>query len=153
MSAGASVVIERAGVAHAEVLACLHETSFERPWPVEEFARLLAMPGTLGFIASREGGVPAAMIVCRHMSGEAEVLTLVVHPAMRREAIGTALVTAATDQLRTVTDSLFLEVAESNTAGCALYTALGFVEVGRRPGYYLISGTREDALVMRADLC
>ena len=152
MSRNATVAIEQVGLAHADVLAALHETSFERPWSADEFARLLEMPGTLGLLAVLEDKSPAAMILCRYMSGEAEILTLAVHPTMRRAAIGTELVKAATGHLRKVTDSLFLEVAQSNAAACTLYAALGFIEVGRRPGYYLISGTRQDALVMRLEL-
>lgn len=152
MNSNASVVIEQAGPAHADVMAALHQTSFERPWSAKEFTRLMETPGTLGFLAVLDEKSPTAMILCRYMSGEAEILTLAVHPTMRRAAIGTELVKAATAQLRKVTDCLFLEVAEFNAAACALYAGMGFVEVGRRPGYYLTSGTRQDALVMRLDM-
>jgi ribosomal-protein-alanine N-acetyltransferase len=36
--------------------------------------------------------------------------------------------------------SLFLEVAEDNAAGRALYDGLGFASVGRRPAYYARPG-------------
>lgn len=152
MNANAPMNIRQVGSAHAEVLAALHETSFEQPWSAAEFARLLETPGTISLLAILEGQKPVAMILFRGTSGEAEILTLAVHPDHRRTALGTTLVEAAVEQLRGSADNLFLEVAQSNSAACALYSALGFVEVGRRTGYYLISGTRQDALVMRLDL-
>jgi ribosomal-protein-alanine N-acetyltransferase len=48
---------------------------------------------------------------------------------------------------------MFLEVAEDNAAGQALYLALGFAEIGRRPAYYGKPGlARKDALLMSRNL-
>jgi ribosomal-protein-alanine N-acetyltransferase len=44
--------------------------------------------------------------------------------------------------------SMLLEVRPSNEAGRALYDTFGFVEVGRRRGYYPALEGREDALVL-----
>ena len=47
----------------------------------------------------------------------------------------------------------FLEVAEDNGGGRALYGAAGFGEVGRRRGYFHTpDGRRIDALVLRREL-
>ena len=44
----------------------------------------------------------------------------------------------------------FLEVADTNAAARALYASAGFVEVGRRPGYYRSAGAApRDAILMR----
>jgi len=43
---------------------------------------------------------------------------------------------------------LMLEVRESNLAARALYQKAGFIESGRRKGYYLIEGGKEDAILM-----
>jgi Acetyltransferases len=51
--------------------------------------------------------------------------------------------------------SLFLEVAEDNAAALGLYRSLGFVEVGRRPGYYDArsgGGKEKQALVLRLEI-
>ena len=49
--------------------------------------------------------------------------------------------------------SMFLEVAADNESAQALYTTFGFVEVGRREGYYQRpDGSRMNAFTMRADL-
>ena len=47
---------------------------------------------------------------------------------------------------------LWLEVRPSNERACALYIREGFVEVGRRKGYYPAPDGREDALVMRRNI-
>src|SRR5690606_24472020 len=49
-------------------------------------------------------------------------------------------------------ENCFLEVRESNQAARALYGKVGFMEVGRRPGYYPKGDRREDALVMSYSL-
>ena len=43
-------------------------------------------------------------------------------------------------------DRIWLEVRPSNSAARALYRGAGFIEEGRRPGYY--NDTGEDALLM-----
>lgn len=43
---------------------------------------------------------------------------------------------------------LMLEVRESNLAARTLYQKAGFIESGRRKGYYLIEGGKEDAILM-----
>ena len=45
-------------------------------------------------------------------------------------------------------DKVFLEVRPSNERAIALYTSMGFKEVGVRPGYYPAEGGREDAIVL-----
>ena len=49
-------------------------------------------------------------------------------------------------------DDALLEVRPSNTLAIALYQSMGFVEMGRRRGYYQADGGREDALVLKLGL-
>ena len=50
--------------------------------------------------------------------------------------------------------SMLLEVRPSNTAARRLYATSGFEQIGVRRGYYpAAEGTREDALVLRRELC
>ena len=46
----------------------------------------------------------------------------------------------------------FLEVRPSNPLALALYQSVGFVQIGRRKGYYQAENGREDALVLKLDL-
>jgi len=45
---------------------------------------------------------------------------------------------------------LVLEVRDSNKAARGFYGSFGFIEVGRRPGYY--ADPVEDAILMRLDV-
>ncbi len=47
---------------------------------------------------------------------------------------------------------MFLEVRPSNLPARALYQRAGFIEIGRRKGYYPAAVGREDALVLARDL-
>ena len=80
---------------------------------------------------------------------QADVLTLAAHPAARGRGIGRALLTHLLDAAREAgCEVIHLDVRSDNTAAHGLYTAHGFTELDRRPGYY----TGADAVVMRAFL-
>ena len=81
---------------------------------------------------------------------ESDVMNVAVHPEFRRRGIAEALVTALVDQLKAIESRcLTLEVRASNVPAIALYSKLGFVEVGRRKNYY--RNPKEDALIMRKE--
>lgn len=133
-------------------LASIHAEAFDRPgetpWSEAAFADLLAQTGVFAVEASD------GFIMMRTVADEAEILTLAVRPAARRGGQGARLVgegvlaAAARGAAR-----VFLEVAEDNVAARALYARAGFVEAGRRPGYYAAAdGGRRDALLLALNL-
>jgi [ribosomal protein S18]-alanine N-acetyltransferase len=135
-----------ASASHAEVLAAIHRASFPpaEAWDAATFATHLVLPGSFGLV-DPEG----AMLLARVAADEAEVLTLAVAPALRRQGRARALLRAAEAQAaRAGAACLFLEVSVANAAAQALYAAHGFREVGRRRRYYA-DGT--DAVVLRRD--
>lgn len=127
-------------------MARLHAACFTtpRPWTEAEFAGLLAEPSV--FALTR----PGAILLGRAIAGEAELLTLAVDPAARRQGLARALVQDFLAEARArAAESAFLEVAEANAPARALYAAAGFAQAGRRRGYYrLPGGGAEDALVL-----
>jgi ribosomal-protein-alanine N-acetyltransferase len=129
-------------------LAALHAHCFPDPWDARAIAELLAVPGSFGFVA------PDGFILARVAAEEAEILTLAVSPRARRSGTGTALVeTAAAHAHRLGARTLFLEVGAGNHPAYALYRRLGFIEAGRRKGYYTAGRERpEDALILRSNL-
>ncbi len=85
---------------------------------------------------------------------EMHLLNLTVAPAAQRAGHGQALVRRLqADALARGDRALWLEVRPSNLAARALYRHMGFAEVGLRRGYYPAAAKREDALVLRLDLC
>ena len=134
-----------ATIAHADALSHLHAQAFphgER-WGAAAMGLQLSLPGAFGWISARGG-----MVLARVAADEAEILTLAVDSAARRQGLGRALMGRA---MHTAAGrgaaSMVLEVAEGNAGARALYAGLGFAEVGRRRGYY---AGGMDALIMRA---
>lgn len=136
----------------ATVMANLHAASFGEAWEEAAFATLLASPGVTALVAIR-AQAPVGFVLARVAANEAEILTLAVAPAQRRQGVGRALVEAAAQTAsRAGADVLFLEVADDNTAALALYAGCGFTQTGLRKGYYARGGARVDALALRRDL-
>ena len=128
--------------AHAAVLAAIHGETFPpgECWDGPAFHSLLATPGAFGLL-HEDGG----FVLLRQAGGEAEVLTLAVTPASRRQGIARSLLAAAVAR---VAGPVFLEVAADNVAALGLYQDGGFVPCGRRRDYY---GPGRDAVVLRRD--
>ena len=132
-----------AGPAFAAPLAALHALCFpEDPWDAGLLARLLAMPGVIGLIvAGARDASPEGFVLVRVAADEAEILTIGVVPAARGRGLGARLLAAAAARAAAAgAASLFLEVAEDNLPGRALYAHHGFATVGRRPAYYARPG-------------
>ena len=132
-------------------LAALHRACFRRPPPWNEaaFAALLAGTGCVFLTTGAEG-----FALGRAIAGEAELLTLAVHPGARRLGHGRHLLTAFEDEAaRRGARVGVLEVAADNVAARALYLGQGYHVAGHRPGLYTAPGLgRMDALVMRHSL-
>ena len=74
---------------------------------------------------------------------------MAVLPSRRRRGVGAALVRRVLElAARCGAAFVDLEVARGNLGAVALYRALGFDEVGCRPGYY--THPPDDALLLRA---
>ncbi len=149
---GHDIALVRAGAASLLVLEALHGACFQPGWDAVEMARLLAMPGAYGVIATQaqadSGPAPAGFLLGRAAAGEAEIISLAVLPGKRQRGIGGALLADFIQQMRAheVTE-IFLEVAVDNAAALSLYRRQGFVPAGMRKAYYTASGG--DAYVMR----
>lgn len=131
-------------------LARLHAACFvtPRPWTAAELDRLLADPAC--FLIER----PAGFVLGRSVLDEAEILTIAVDPAARRQGLGRQLIDAFEAEARARGAlTAFLEVAADNLPALALYRASGFVAQGRRPRYYRApDGSLKDAEIMGKDL-
>jgi [ribosomal protein S18]-alanine N-acetyltransferase len=78
---------------------------------------------------------------------EAHVATLGVTSALQGEGIGALLLDALLAEADKRSPVVLLEVRADNEAAQRLYRRRGFVEIGRRRGYYQPSGA--DAVVMK----
>nr|WP_207186944.1 GNAT family N-acetyltransferase [Rhodovulum imhoffii] len=119
-----------------------------RPWSDTEFRALLSGPGIVLC------GNPESFALGRAIAGEAELLTLAVHPGHRRAGLGRArLAEFEAAAFRHGALHAFLEVSADNAPARALYAEAGYRPAGQRPRYYRApDGSTRDAVIMRKDL-
>ena len=114
--------------------------------------KIMAIAGFFGRIAW-EDDTPAGFALALDLGDECEVLSFGVVPTRRRAGIGSALLEALCLEARLRgAKSIVLEVAANNVAALGLYTIRGFIQVGRRSGYYRKEKCKVDALVLRLGL-
>ena len=135
---------------HVEAVASLEKACFSLPWDENSVRSELSNDLSLWLVAEEDGEV-LGYVGSQTVLGESDMLNLAVREDRRREGIGNALVAALCDALCAENSScLTLEVRASNEAAKALYAAMGFETVGKRPRYY--SRPVEDALILRKEL-
>lgn len=146
-----SLLISALTPVHAVLCATIHSESFvaaER-WSDEAFSSLLSTPGISGWMAVTPSG-PAGFMLVRLCLDDAEILTLAVLPAFRRQSLGAALIGHAAASMAALgASAMFLEVSVDNEAALALYRKQGYVSCGLRRRYY---HDGSDASVLRQDL-
>lgn len=136
--ASTDIAIVPIGPAEAAVMAPIHAASFAEVWTEPALARLLKaeVARAFGAFAGYER-TPVGFVLAFAAAGEAEILTIAVSERHRRAGIGGMLVRALVEHLADDrVERLFLEVAADNAAAYGLYRRHGFVETGRRKGYY-----------------
>jgi len=140
----------------AEEIAALHVKLFNPAWDTAAIKSLLEHPAATSLIAvagSQKKSV-IAFVIGQLAADEAEILSIGVSPDWQRVGLATGLLEGLTRAARRGgAKRVFLEVADDNVPGLALYRKLGFVEVGRRKRYYERPGSAPvDALTLALDL-
>lgn len=121
------------------------------PWTQGNFADSLAA----GYDAwiMREGGALVGYAVAMLAVDEAHLLNISIVADRRRAGRGSALLGWTSAQAsRKGARRLLLEVRGGNDVARAFYRHHGFVEIGRRRGYYPAHDGREDACVMAREI-
>ena len=133
----------------AALEAGIFTNGIHTPWKRESFFEELSQPGRSWWVAHDQGrviGYAGGTLA----GSDFEIYDVAVDDGHRRAGAASRLVSrVAYDAQMLGATTVSLEVWAGNDAAIALYTVLGFAEVGRRPGYY---GEGKDALIMRADL-
>lgn len=124
-------------------------------WSHKAYLDLFAAQGPhrLALVADDAQASPSLLgfLIARHVAPEWELENVVVASAARRLGIGNQLLAALISEAReTNSDSVFLEVRESNAPARALYEKSGFQPTGSRKSYY--SNPIEDAILYRLPL-
>lgn len=117
-------------------------------WSAAEYERMLS-PGLV--LVADTGEAIAGFLCAKEAAGEWELENIAVAPEFQRRGIARELVRSLVGRVRqSDASTVFLEVRESNVPARHFYEKHGFVEVGRRHGYY--RSPDEDAVLYRLDL-
>jgi [ribosomal protein S18]-alanine N-acetyltransferase len=130
------------------IMASAFSVQFGEAWTESQCLGVVSMSGSYLVIARQGSAVGFAL--SRVIIDECELMLLAVKAGLQRTGIGRELLGAIiTDARAAKAKSVFLEVRCGNPA-IMLYSSVGFVEVGRRRGYYRGSlGETFDALTYR----
>ena len=134
---------------HVHQVAQLEGECFHDPWSERSIAAELNNPLSLWLVALHEQQV-VGYVGSQSVMGEADMMNIAVSSRYRRMGIAQELVERLVSALNDAqVHSLTLEVRASNEPAKALYSKLGFEQIGRRPNYY--RNPKEDALILRKE--
>ena len=134
---------------HVAQVAELERICLSDPWSEKSVAEELGNPLSIWLVCVEEDRV-LGYVGSQTVLGETDMMNIAVSPESRRRGIGEALIAALVEKLKArQSHCLSLEVRASNAPAVALYEKLGFLQVGRRRGYY--HNSKEDALILRKE--
>lgn len=133
----------------------LDQLCFCDPYSTTIWQNYLDKPERFPIFIFEAEGVEVGYACFSVLAPEAELLRIGVLPDQRGRGYAAAALELAQRQLRhTGINRILLEVRQSNDAAQKLYCKLGYVNDGRRPGYYPSErgAPAEDALLMSLNL-
>ena len=137
--------------ADLDAVAAAEARVYSFPWTRGNFADSLAAGH--GAWLAREVERLTGYAVMMQAVDEAHLLNITVLPELQRSGRGSALLLHLFELARAgAAIRMLLEVRPGNLAAQALYRRHGFLEIGRRRGYYPAHEGREDAIVMARDI-
>lgn len=138
-------VVLKANDSHIKAIAELEKECFCAPWSESTIKEAMERE-TVFFVAAKgDKTVGYAGISC--ILDEGYITNIAVTEKERNKGVGTALLNRVLSEARDRGLSFVsLEVRPSNQNAISLYTALGFLEEGRRKNYY--DNPKEDALIL-----
>ncbi|MGB9803150.1 ribosomal protein S18-alanine N-acetyltransferase [Desulfofundulus sp.] len=135
---------------HLDEVLAIEQASFPTPWSRYAFTYELMHNEFAVYIVVLAGEKVVGYAGMWLVLDEAHVTNVAVHPDYRRRRIGRKLMQELMRRAVMLgARRMTLEVRTSNHVARRLYTSLGFVERGRRRGYY--TDTNEDAVIMWKD--
>lgn len=128
-----------------EVMA-IEQQVFTLPWSKQSYMGELKNQFATYLVCDREAQL-VGYIGIWVVFDEAHITNVAVDPKWRGQGLGRVLMEEAEKIARhKKTLRILLEVRPSNYAALSLYESLGYMETGRRRGYYSDNG--EDAILM-----
>jgi ribosomal-protein-alanine N-acetyltransferase len=129
------------------VLAIEQASPTAAHWPRAQYENAIGNDNKLFFIAER-GNSLAGFVIASTGIEEWELENIAVLPSARRQGTGLALINALISAAeRAGATEIRQEIRASNLAAQKLGQHVGFIQNGRRPGYY--RDPQEDALLFK----
>lgn len=136
----------------SDALARLHAGCFTAAWDAPDFETYLSRE-TDDVLALYVKNKLAGLSVLRTVVDQSDILTICMAKKYRGKGRAAALLKASEDAVaRRGADIIFLDVAEDNPAAIALYRRAGYIQHGRRSGYYRRPDARIGALLFQKRL-
>jgi len=126
---------------------------FPYPWSRGNFADAVASGYDCWTVRDADGGLVGYYLLMYALD-EAHLLDVALADKLQRQGLGRRLLEQVAARARSQgMTSILLEVRPSNERALDVYRRYGYVQIGRRKGYYPAGAAgREDAIVMRLDL-
>jgi len=119
-------------------LVALYARSFKSSWEESFFRQILDSSGGIGIGAFDHDQRLLGFCLARYVLDEAEILTIVVDDAKRKQGIGFCLLSRIIEQLKLFNiEKIYLEAHEENQSALSLYKRMCFQPVGIRRQYYI----------------
>jgi len=129
-----------------DAVVAIEEQVFTLPWSKESYLGELKNQFATYLVCDKEAQV-AGYVGIWVVFEEAHITNVAVAPQWRGQGLGRVLMEEAEKVARQKNAlRILLEVRPSNYAALSLYQSLGYMETGRRKGYYSDNG--EDAIIM-----
>jgi [ribosomal protein S18]-alanine N-acetyltransferase len=143
----------RMGIDDLEALIAIENDVYPYPWSRGNFLDSLYQ-GYEAWVMRDAGGVLLGYFLLMLAVDEAHLLNISLRRDLHGKGLGLTLLEKAVAVARDKgAASVLLEVRPSNQRALQVYLRYGFLQVGRRKGYYPAeANTREDAIVMRLEL-
>ena len=131
-------------------MAELHraEPTGQRAWSEAEFSAMMSASNALSVTCD------AGFAVGQVILDEAELFLIMTKPEHRKQGVGHRILATFEQQaFQNAVRRIILEVADTNTAARALYSANGYQQIAVRKNYYTFpDGSHADAIVMEKHL-
>ncbi len=134
-----------------EAIVAIESRVFGNPWASTAYLDEIERPMAIVELAVGDDGSVLGYSCTWHVVAagetEAHLLRIAVNPHLQRRGIGRDLLSAVLDRATTEgAVRVLLEVGASNRPARTLYESAGFLEIGRRAGYY--KAPPDDAVIM-----
>lgn len=128
-------------------IAQLEQLCFSTPWSRQGLAAELTKEGNVFLVARNESGDLWGYGGFNSVLDEGYITNIATHPDHRRQGVARRLMCELMTRAGLLgLRFLSLEVRPSNSGAIKLYSGLGFVEAGRRKGFYRCPA--EDGIIL-----